>query len=158
MFLHGKKFLRCYKKELGTKWYTFEMKEDLTRLPRVHMKDEPRLVKEGVFIIDGEVWSTQKRIARVYGRSVPTVNDHLKKIYREKELMKAASERALVVTQKEGKKEVARKIYVYNTSAVIAIGFRVKGDWGKEFRMWARTVVEENYDPLEQVKHLMKRG
>lgn len=125
------------------------------RYPRITVTDQPKLVKEGVFILDKEVWSTQKRIARIYGRSIPTVNDHLKKMYREKELMKAATERILVVTQKEGKKEVTRKTYVYSTDAVIAIGFRVKGEWGKEFRVWARDVVRKSYDPLEQVRHLV---
>lgn len=126
-----------------------------SNLLHVHTKDQPKLVKEGVFILDREVWSTQKRIARIYGRSIPTINDHLKKMYREKELMKAMTERVLIVTQKEGKKEVARKTYVYNTDVVIAVGFRVKGEWGKEFRIWAREVVRKSYDPLEQIKHLV---
>jgi hypothetical protein len=131
--------------------------KDNSNLPHVHLNDQPKLVKEGVFIIDREVWSTQKRIARIYGRSVPTINDHLKKMYREKELMRAGTERALMVTQKEGKKEVERKTYVYNTDVVIAIGFRVKGEWGREFRVWAREVVRESYDPLDQIKHLVMR-
>ena len=126
-------------------------------LPRIHVDNQPNLVKEGVFIFDNEVWSTQKRIARIYGRSIPTVNDHLKKIYRERELTKVASERELVVTQQEGKKKVARKIFVYNTDVIIAIGFRVKGEWGKEFRIWARQVVRASYDPQDQVKHLVKK-
>ena len=125
------------------------------QIPHVHLKDQPRLVKEGVFLMSGEVWSTQKRIARIYGRSVPTINDHLKKIYQEKELMKARSESALFVTQKEGKKEVTRKLFVYNTDVVIAIGFRVKGEWGKGFRVWAREIVRGSYDPKEQIKHLI---
>lgn len=122
----------------------------------MHIDMYPKLVKEGVFMLDEEVWSTQKRIARIYGRSIPTINDHLKKIYREKELMKASSERALMVTQNEGKKKVARKILVYNADVVIAIGFRVKGEWGKEFRIWARQIVRESYDPKEQIRHLMR--
>lgn len=126
-------------------------------LPRIHMDLQPNLVKEGVFIFDNEVWSTQKRIARIYGRSIPTINDHLKKIYREKELTKALSERELVVTQQEGKKKVARKIFVYSTDVIIAIGFRVKGEWGKEFRIWARQVVRASYNPEDQVKHLVKK-
>lgn len=129
--------------------------KDASLLTHVHMDQNPKLVKEGVFLIDDEVWSTQKRIARIYGRSIPTVNDHLKKIYREKELMKAASERSLVITQLEGKKKVARKIYVYSTEVIIAVGFRVKGEWGKEFRVWAREVVRASYDPKEQIKHLI---
>lgn len=125
-------------------------------LPQVSVDKYPKLVKEGVFILDDEVWSTQKRIARIYGRSIPTINDHLKKIYREKELMKAASERELIVTQTEGKKKVTRKIFVYSADAVIAIGFRVKGEWGKEFRVWAREIVRASYDPKDQIRHLMR--
>lgn len=125
-------------------------------LVHVHIDKFPKLVKEGVFIMDDEVWSTQKRIARIYGRSIPTINDHLKKIYKEKELMKAASERELVVTQKEGKKKVTRKTFVYNAEVVIAIGFRVKGEWGKEFRIWARQIVRGSYDPKDQIRHLMR--
>jgi hypothetical protein len=131
--------------------------KDTSQLLHIHMDEYPKLVQEGVFIFDEEVWSTQKRIARIYGRSIPTVNDHLKKIYQEKELMKAASERVLFITQKEGKKKVSRKIYVYSTDVMIAIGFRVKGQWGKEFRVWARQVVRASYDPREQVAHLMKK-
>jgi hypothetical protein len=124
-------------------------------LPHIHVNDHPLLVKEGIFAFDGEVWSTQKRIAKLYGRSIPTVNDHLKKIYREKELIKSESERKIVVTQKEGKKQVTRVMFVYNTDAVIALGFRVKGPWGKEFRVWAREIVRKSYNPKEQLKNLM---
>ena len=131
--------------------------KNYSSLPRIHMDHQPNLVKEGVFIFDEEVWSTQKRIARIYGRSIPTINDHLKKIYAEKELLKATSEKELVITQQEGKKKVSRKILVYNTNIVIALGFRIKGEWGKEFRIWARQVVRESYDPQEQVKHLIKK-
>lgn len=126
-----------------------------SRYPHISVLSQPKLVKEGVFILDNEVWSTQKRIGRIYGRSVPTINDHLKKMYKEKELLRGLTERILMVTQKEGAKKVMRKTYVYNTDVVIAIGFRVKGEWGKEFRVWAREVVRKSYDPLEQVKHLV---
>ena len=128
----------------------------MTDIPHIHLKDQPKLVKEGIFVVYNEVWSTQKRIAKLYGRSVPTINDHLKKIYREKELNKIGTERVLMVTQKEGRKEVMRKIYVYNTDVVIAIGFRMKGEWGKEFRIWAREIIRKNYDPKDQMKHLLK--
>lgn len=121
------------------------------------MDHHPKLVKEGIFVLDGEVWSTQKRIAKLYGRSVPTINDHLKKIFSEKELFKTECERVLVVTQKEGKKQVTRNTLVYNTDAVIAIGFRVTGKWGREFRIWARSVVRDSYDPKDQVKALLAR-
>lgn len=131
------------------------MKNQQTEIPHIHLKEQPHLVKEGVFVVTGEVWSTQKRIAKIYGRSIPTISDHLKKIYREKELLRSESERVLFITQKEGKKEVTRKIYVYNADTVIAIGFRVKGDWGREFRIWAREIVRASFDPRDQIAHLI---
>lgn len=131
------------------------MKKLDSSLEHVHVDNEPRLVKEGVFILGEEVWSTQKRIARIYGRSIPTINDHLKKIYQEKELTRSLSEKVLIVTQSEGKKKVSRKTYVYNSDMVIALGFRVKGEWGKEFRIWVREVVRASYDPRDQVQHLV---
>lgn len=109
-------------------------------------------------MLDNEVWSTQKRIARIYGRSVPTINDHLKKIYAEKELMRALTEREIVVTQVEGKKKVSRKTFAYSTDVLIAIGFRVNGEWGREFRVWAREIVRKSYNPEDQVKHLVKKA
>lgn len=126
-----------------------------SNVPHVHMDHHPKLVKEGIFVLDGEVWSTQKRIAKLYGRSVPTINDHLKKIFSDKELFKVECERVLVITQKEGKKKVTRNIFVYNTDAVIALGFRVTGKWGKEFRIWAREVVRGSYDPKDQIRGLL---
>lgn len=126
-----------------------------TNTQHIHIDHHPKLVKEGVFVLDGEVWSTQKRIAKLYGRSVPTINDHLKKIFSEKELFKIECERVLVVTQKEGKKKVTRNTFVYSTDAVIAIGFRVNGKWGREFRIWARSVVRDSYDPKDQIRALL---
>lgn len=125
-------------------------------LPHIHIDDHPKLVKEGIFVLTGEVWSTQKRIAQLYGRSIPTVNDHLKKIFREKELIRGEAERKLLITQKEGKKQVTRTIFVYNSDAVIALGFRVKGEWGKEFRVWAREIVRQSYNPKDQIRELLK--
>lgn len=125
-------------------------------IPHVHIDDHPKLVKEGIFVLSSEVWSTQKRIANLYGRSIPTVNDHLKKIFREKELIKAEAERKILITQKEGRKQVTRTIFVYSTDAVIALGFRVKGEWGKEFRVWAREIVRKSYNPKDQIRELLR--
>ncbi|MEN9552070.1 MAG: hypothetical protein RI935_447 [Candidatus Parcubacteria bacterium] len=126
-------------------------------LPQVHVDIQPHLVKEGVFLIDQEVWSTQKRIARIYGKSVPTINDHLKKIFADKELVKPLNEREIVVTQLEGKKKVSRTTLVYSTDVLISIGFRVNGEWGKEFRIWARDIVRKSYDPKSHVEPLIKK-
>ena len=131
------------------------MKVNKDELFHAHVNEYPKLVKQGIFVIDGEVWSTQKRLSKIYGKSIPTINDHLKNIYKEKELLQAETEMQILVTQKEGKREIARVTFVYNTDALIAIGFRVKGEWGKGFRVWAREIVRESYDPKEHMRRLV---
>ncbi len=123
----------------------------------VEIDHHPKLVEEGIFILDGDVWSNQRRIAKLYGRSVPTINDHIKKMFKDKELLRVNSERVLVVKKKEGKKQVKRNILVYNTETVIALGFRVNGPWGKAFRLWARDIVKKSFDPKAQVLALLRK-
>lgn len=43
-------------------------------------------VKLEVEIADGTVWLTQQQIAKLYGKAVSTINEHLKNIIEEKEI------------------------------------------------------------------------
>lgn len=114
----------------------------------IHFTEEthPKFVKEGAFRIDDDVWSTQKRIAKLFGRSVPTINDHIFNILKDKEINEDDSVLEIMISQTEGKKTVTRKTLVYNTDMLISVGFRTGGEWGKEFRKWAREIVRKSYN------------
>ena len=83
------------------------------------------------------LWLTQALISELYQVTVPTVNEHLKGIYAEGELDAGATIRKFRIVRTEGRREVAREIDHYNLDAILAVGFRVRGLRGTQFRQWA---------------------
>lgn len=67
-----------------------------------------------VRIDDENVWLTQKLIAELFDVSVPTVNEHLKNIFDEEELIKNSTIRKFRIVQKEGSGAISRDIEHYN--------------------------------------------
>jgi len=61
--------------------------------------------------IDNEtVWLTQKQMAQLFDKDSDTISLHLKNIYTEGELEENSTTELSSVVQKEGKREVNRKI------------------------------------------------
>ena len=48
-----------------------------------------------------------------------------------------------LTVQKEGKREVSRKVLWYNLDIIISVGYRVKSIAGTRFRQWALGVLKE---------------
>lgn len=51
--------------------------------------------------------------------------------------------RNFLIVQKEGNREVTRKINFYNLDAIIAVGYRVNSKQATQFRIWATNVLNE---------------
>ncbi len=83
------------------------------------------------------IWLTQALIADLFQITVPTVNEHLKRIYAEAELPAEATIRKVRMVRLEGSREVAREIEHYNLDAILAVAFRVRSHRGTQFRQWA---------------------
>ena len=83
------------------------------------------------------LWLTQALISELFQVTVPTVNEHLKGICAEGELVVGATIRKFRIVRTEGKREVAREIEHYNLDAILAVGFRVRSHRGTQFRQWA---------------------
>src|SRR3989338_3972599 len=96
-----------------------------------------------VFFGDETFWLSQKRIAELVGKDVRTINDHLKNIFDEGELRHEATIRKFRIVQKEGSRDVARKLEYYNLDAIIAVGYRVKSHQATKFRIWATKTLKE---------------
>lgn len=87
---------------------------------------------------DGEtLWLTQKLIAELFQIGVGTVNHHLKAIYSEGELVSEATIRSYRIVQPEGTRQIARSVEHYSLEAILAVGYRVRGHRGTQFRQWA---------------------
>lgn len=55
---------------------------------------------------DGDtVWLTQKLLAKLFGVTIPTINEHIKNIYKEGELQESSTIRKFLIVQKEGIRE-----------------------------------------------------
>jgi hypothetical protein len=100
-------------------------------------------VKVQVLFKNETVWLTQKAIAELFGVGVPAINKHLNKIFRSGELSREATISKMEIVRREGSREVARKVELYNLNAIIAVGYRVNSYQATQFRIWATTTLRE---------------
>ena len=77
---------------------------------------------------DENIWLTQKMMATLYGVGLPTINEHIKKIYADSELEESATIRNFRIVQTEGSRQVTRDTKHYNLQMIIAVGFKVNNE------------------------------
>lgn len=92
---------------------------------------------------DENIWLTQKLMAELYGVTVPDINQHLKTIYDDRELIREATVKKFLIVQQEGGRIVNRQIDHYNLQTIIAVGFKVNNERAVQFRKWANGIVKE---------------
>lgn len=83
------------------------------------------------------VWLSQKLMAELFDKDPDTIGLHLKNIFVSGELDEPSTTEYFSVVQKEGNREVSRKIKYYNLDAIISVGYRVNSKQGTQFRQWA---------------------
>ncbi len=94
--------------------------------------------------VDGQtVWLSQLEIAELFQSTKQNVSLHAKNILDEGELPAAATVKDSLTVQMEGKREVQRKITLYNLDLILAIGYRVRSPRGTQFRQWATQHLKE---------------
>ena len=100
-------------------------------------------IELAISIENETVWLTQKQIAELFDKDVRTVNDHIKAIYKEEELVENSTIRNFRIVQKEGNREVTRDVLHYNLDVVISIGYRANSKKATKFRQWSTKVLKE---------------
>ena len=123
------------------------------------------------------IWASQAEIAKIFDVTSQNITLHLGSIFKEKELDAGSTCKESLQVQKEGGREIKRKIKVYNLDVIIAVGYRINSVLGTEFRKWAtktlrmhivdgytinRPRIAKNYEAflkaVEQVKNLLPAG
>ena len=100
---------------------------------------ENQNVKLEVNMKDETVWLTQSQMAELFQKSKSTINEHIKNIYRCKELDESET------MTKFGNSEFSDKpSYYYNLDLIISVGYRVNSIQGIAFRKWATKVLKEH--------------
>lgn len=96
-----------------------------------------------IFLHNENLWLNQAQIASLFGVDRSVITKHLKNIYDEAELPKEATSAFFAHVQKEGDRDVTRKIEFYNLDAIISVGYRVNSRNATLFRMWATERLKE---------------
>ena len=94
---------------------------------------------------DENIWLTQKMMATLYDVGLPTINEHIKKIYADSELEESATIRNFRIVQTEGSRQVTRDTKHYNLQMIIAVGFNVNNERAddREILQEARKIIAE---------------
>ena len=89
---------------------------------------------------DENIWLTQKMMATLYDVSVPAVNQHLKRIFVDNELVEEAVIKHYLITAADGKNYQVKH---YSLQAIIAVGFKIENERAVQFRKWANRIVKD---------------
>jgi Virulence protein len=89
---------------------------------------------------DGNVWMNQKQMAELFATSKQNVGQHISNILKENELTLDSVVKNFFITAADGKQY---DVTFYSLDMVLAVGFRVKGKRGTQFRIWANQHLKE---------------
>lgn len=92
---------------------------------------------------DENIWLTQKMMAELYGVSVSAINQHIKQLTVDGETDIATVKQYLIV-QKEGTRQIERRVDHYNLQTIISVGFKIENERAVQFRKWARQIVKDH--------------
>lgn len=92
---------------------------------------------------DENIWLTQKMMAVLYGVSVAAINQHIKKIFADRELEESQTIKKYLIVQDEGGTEVVRNVSHYSLQMIIAVGFKINNERAIQFRKWANQIVKD---------------
>lgn len=89
---------------------------------------------------DENIWLTQKTMAVLYDVEIPTINYHIKKIFKDSELQKDSVIRKYLITAEDGKNYSTNH---YSLEMIIAVGFKVNSERAVQFRKWVNQIAKE---------------
>lgn len=89
------------------------------------------------------IWLTQKMLAVLYDVEIPTINEHIAKLYSDYELEPEATIRNFRIVQAEGSRQVSREVKHYNLQMIISVGFKVNSDRAVQFRKWVNKIAKD---------------
>lgn len=87
-----------------------------------------------LFAKDGKIWLNQQQMAELFATSKPNISMHIANILKERELYKDSVVKEFLTTAADGKNY---NVVFYSLEMIIAVGYRVRGVRGTQFRQWA---------------------
>lgn len=96
-----------------------------------------------VLLENETVWLSQKQMLELFDKGLPTINEHIKNVFKEGELLEESTIRKFRIVQTEGERVIERDIDFYNLDVIISVGYRVNSKQGTQFRIWATQKLKE---------------
>jgi hypothetical protein len=103
-------------------------------------------IKIDVRLDEETVWLTQDQMATLFGKAKSTINEHIKNVFTEGELVEKVVIRKFRITTQHGAiagKTQEVEVNGYNLDVIISVGYRVKSAQGTQFRIWATQRLKE---------------
>ena len=88
-------------------------------------------------------WFSQKMIAKLFETSVSNVNKHLQKMQQMSNLQKKRTIEYRSIVQKEGNRDIHRKVAFYHLDTAIAVGFHINTHRANRIKQWAAQKLSE---------------
>lgn len=89
---------------------------------------------------DGKIWLNQQQMAELFGTSKQSISHHIVNILKEKELNTDSVVKHYLTTASDGKQY---DVVFYSLEMILAVGYRVRGVRGTQFRQWATRHLSE---------------
>lgn len=89
---------------------------------------------------EGKVWLNQMQIAKLFGTSKQSIGQHIAKILKDRELDADSTVKYYFTVATNGRQY---KMIYYSLEMILAIGYRVRGVRGVQFRQWATLHLSE---------------
>ncbi len=102
---------------------------------------ENQNVKLEVNMKDETVWLNTEQMAKLSDREYKTIRKHINNALEEE--LDNSTVAKFATIQKEGNRDVTRKIEYYNLDVIISVGYRVKSKNGIIFRKWANKILKD---------------
>jgi hypothetical protein len=83
---------------------------------------------------DGKIWLNQQQMAELFATSKPNISMHIANVLKERELNEVSVVKNYLTTAADGKNY---NVVFYSLEMIIAVGYRVRGLRGTQFRQWA---------------------
>ena len=89
---------------------------------------------------DGKIWLNQMQMAELFATSKQSISYHISNILNEGELKSDSVVKDFLTTAADGKQY---HVVFYALEMILAVGYRVKGKRGTQFRQWATRHLSE---------------
>lgn len=83
---------------------------------------------------DGKIWLNQQQMAELFATSKQLISHHIANILKDRELNEISVVKQYLTTAADGKNY---NVVFYSLEMIIAVGYRVRGIRGTQFRQWA---------------------